>query len=36
MPILADKIEIQIDGDKIENNQYSNIKLVQELQKPNE
>ena len=36
MPILADKIEIQIDGEKIENYQYSNIKLVQELQKPNE
>ncbi|MDR2971531.1 MAG: phage baseplate assembly protein V [Bacteroidales bacterium] len=36
MPILADKIEIYIDDKKIENYQYSNIKLVQELQKPNE
>ena len=34
--ILSDKIEIKINGAKIENYQYSNIKLVQELQKPNE
>jgi len=36
MPILADKIEVQINGEKIKNYKYSNIKLVQELQKPNE
>ena len=36
MPILAEKIEIRIDGDKIEKYKFSHIKLVQELQKPNE
>ena len=36
MPILADKIEIKIEGKKIENYKFSNITLVQELQKPNE
>ena len=35
MPILADKIEIQIEGKKIENYKYSHIQLVQELQRPN-
>ena len=35
MPILADRIKITFDGEKIENYKFSNIQLIQELQKPN-
>jgi hypothetical protein len=35
MPILSEKIEIKIVDEEINNYKYSNIQLVQELQKPN-
>jgi len=36
MAIIAEKIEIKIDGKTFENYVFSDIQLVQELQKPNE
>jgi len=36
MPILADSIEIKVDGKEIKDYQFSEIQLVQELQKPNQ
>ena len=36
MAIIAEKIEIRIDGKKFDNYTFSEIHLVQELQKPNE